>query len=210
MALGQYYNRDRGMLQNWMQSKQAAAQGWANTLGNIATMGILEMGKGRDAKLSQGYEEYSAKEIEEGREPMTSESWADLHGKSYLKGLRKEARETRKAERKQGIKNKGLLGIAQRLLPGGASGYAPVRSNFVTPLNPPANVNIQSGMTGPYTNLPPYSGPSLTASQQPVNAIQSPVTPVNPNTFTGYTPASPSTGNINPQVYRILQQQGVI
>jgi len=165
MALSQYYNKDRSLMNRWMATKQAAAEGWGNLVGDIGMMGAAKLGKMKQSKLDKGYADYTAGLTEADMDTkLTSDQWEAQSGKDYLKNLRQENKMRNKAEKAHGVKSKGLLGIAQRFMPGGSSGYDAVPEYPNSPMNTQVNSTVggsTQGGAGPLLNQPSYSGPAV-------------------------------------------------
>ena len=95
MGLSQYYNRDRNMLNKWMQAKQDAHKSWGKLATDIGTMGMQHASTKKADNLSQGYTDYTAG-LGEGEEAMSREEWDILHGDDYLKGLKQDRKQNRR------------------------------------------------------------------------------------------------------------------
>ena len=196
MALSQYYNRDRSIMDRWMATKQAAAEGWGNLVGDMASVGVNKLGKMKQSKLDKGYKDYTDSLTDADMDnKLTSDQWEAQSGKDYLKNLRQENKMRNKAEKGYGVKSKGLLGIAQRLLPGGASGYEPAGPMAPLPAVNQSTIGPSSGQ-----EISPALAESMQQDRNQIGVL--PPVP-SPNADPGYQ-YDPSQGPLSSSLQGML------
>lgn len=176
-GLAQYYNIGRQGISKQYERIGEASQKWGDILGQLAEAGTgaaLGAGAG-NKKLKEEYEAYSTAEIDAERTPMDFDVWKSQNKDRVLKEFREankvereERRDVLQAEKEYGVKQPGVTGLLQRVLPGGQSGYGPVGpyapsdANILPVLgdvpvvNPNINSQVQGGgipIRGPLGNL---------------------------------------------------------